>query len=206
MTSSPPQVCAPQLQVSEATTISATDSSKAQHLQQSSGEEDICRPLVDQVKVWEGIAAAEYGVDGSMDGWHNTQVQLETSEDAYLQVLFTAVPYLEPCICDLQVLALVLWYFGPYISVSRCTIISMSCRGGPEVNSAVRGGGLGWGKREATGSLCMCCKMGQSDCDICLQCMCVHVLHSYCHSCVFYRFLFSFSMPCILPLAAPLQV
>ena len=73
--------------MSEGNATSATDSSKAQHLQQSSGEEDICRPLVDQMKVWEAIAAAEYGVDGSMDGWHNTQVQPGTSEDAYLQVL-----------------------------------------------------------------------------------------------------------------------
>lgn len=158
MTSSPPQVCAPPLQVSEASATSATDNSKAQHLQQSSGEEDICRPLVDQVKVWEGIAAAEYGIDGSMDGWHSTQVQPGTSEDAYLQVLSSVLSYL-----------------GPYISVSWCTIISMSCRGGPKSQPCCERGGdwVGVGGSQQAACACTARWIKESVTFLCSACMCV---------------------------------
>ena len=56
-------------------------------MQESSTVEDICRPLVDSVKVWEGIAAAEYGLDGVMEGWEDAAAKPpETAEDKYFQV------------------------------------------------------------------------------------------------------------------------
>jgi len=58
----------------------------ATSLQQCNAVEDICRPLVDQVKAWEGIAAAQYAIDGGMDGWDSDDPPPETSEDKYLQV------------------------------------------------------------------------------------------------------------------------
>ena len=47
---------------------------------------EICRPLVDSVKVWERIAAAEYALDGVLDGWESdSEMPLESAEDKYLQ-------------------------------------------------------------------------------------------------------------------------
>ncbi|DBB00652.1 TPA: hypothetical protein ACH3X3_002330 [Trebouxia sp. C0006] len=57
---------------------------KAHKLQQSNAVEDVCRPLIDQVKAWEGIAAAVYAVDGSMDGWDDDNKKPQSSEDKYL--------------------------------------------------------------------------------------------------------------------------
>ncbi len=55
--------------------------------------EDVCQPLTDQVKAWEGIAAAEYAVDGSMDGWDDDKKQSQSSEDKYLQVFQLLVAF-----------------------------------------------------------------------------------------------------------------
>jgi len=74
------------LQVSEPSDTAA-GKGKTHKLQQSNAVEDVCRPLVDQVKAWEGIAAAEYAVDGSMDGWDDDKKQSQSSEDKYLLVI-----------------------------------------------------------------------------------------------------------------------
>lgn len=48
---------------------------------------DVCRPLVDSVKLWESIAAKEYAFDGVMDGWDSdSEAPPESAEDKYLQV------------------------------------------------------------------------------------------------------------------------
>ena len=48
---------------------------------------DVCRPLVDSVKVWESIAAAEYAFDGNLDGWDSdSETPPDSAEDKYLQV------------------------------------------------------------------------------------------------------------------------
>ena len=49
--------------------------------------EDVCRPLIDQVQAWEGIAAAEYAVDGSMDGWDDDKIKYQSSEDSTFRYL-----------------------------------------------------------------------------------------------------------------------
>ncbi len=53
------------------------------------------------MKAWEGIAAAEYAVDGSMDGWDDDKKQSQSSEDKYLLVIqlltaFSCCLFLEP--------------------------------------------------------------------------------------------------------------
>ncbi len=55
--------------------------------------EDVCRPLIDQVKAWEGIAAAVYAVDGSMDGWDDDNKKPQSSEDKYLLVIQLLAPF-----------------------------------------------------------------------------------------------------------------
>lgn len=92
---------------------------QAQALQQSSTAADICRPLVDSVKAWESIAAAEYGFDGVMEGWDtDSKKAAETSEDKFLQVmhccwLFVAI--LQDCWCRhrLMVQSMMLCHFSP---------------------------------------------------------------------------------------------
>ena len=67
---------------------SSFSAKQARALQQPSTAADICRPLVDSVKAWENIAAAEYGFDGVMEGWEGDSKQAaENSEDKFLQVM-----------------------------------------------------------------------------------------------------------------------
>lgn len=62
-------------------------SSQSITTQRPNAAADICRPLVDSVKAWEGIAAAEYAFDGVVDGWDSdSEMPQESAEDKYLQV------------------------------------------------------------------------------------------------------------------------
>lgn len=62
-------------------------SNQSINVQHPNNAADICRPLVDSVKVWEGIAAAEYAFDGVLDGWDSdSEMPQESAEDKYLQV------------------------------------------------------------------------------------------------------------------------
>lgn len=64
-------------------------SSQSIQIQHPIAAADICRPLVDSVMVWEGIAAAEYAFDGVLDGWDSdSEMPRESVEDKYLQVPF----------------------------------------------------------------------------------------------------------------------
>lgn len=86
------------MQISEApgrATISSSEATqdqpaavlKAQVQQQANPILNICQPLVDKVKLWEDVAAAEYAADGDLQGWHPHQARNESSEDQYLKVL-----------------------------------------------------------------------------------------------------------------------
>lgn len=56
-------------------------------MQHPSAPAGVYRPLVDSVKVWESIAAAEYAFDGVLDGWDSdSETPPESAEDKYLQV------------------------------------------------------------------------------------------------------------------------
>ena len=75
-----------QVSSNDSSTAGDADSpEKPKLLQQSNGLEDICRPIVDQVKAWEGIAAAQFGLEGGMDGWDSDTPDPESSEDKYLK-------------------------------------------------------------------------------------------------------------------------
>lgn len=68
-------------------------------VQQPNAAADICRPLVDVVRVWEDIAAAEYGFDGVMEGWDsNGHKAAATSEDEFMQVLDCHDPCQSCCV------------------------------------------------------------------------------------------------------------
>lgn len=70
---------------------SPSDSTTLQHPNTAA---NICRPLVDSVKMWESIAATEYAFDGVLDGWDSdSEAPAESAEDKYLQVqqLFTLI-------------------------------------------------------------------------------------------------------------------
>ena len=54
--------------------------------QQANAVEKVCQPLVDQVKLWEEVAAAEYAADGDVQGWEAEQQVAQSSEDRYIQV------------------------------------------------------------------------------------------------------------------------
>ena len=57
-------------------------------VQQSSTVEEICHPVVDQMKAWRDIAAAQYGEgeEGDMTGWSSDDNEPESSESRYLKV------------------------------------------------------------------------------------------------------------------------
>ena len=72
---------------------------------------EICRPIVDSVKVWESIAAAEYALDGVLDGWDSDselEMPPESAEDKYLQVRLhlhhsvSAWLLTHPRVCEVQ--------------------------------------------------------------------------------------------------------
>lgn len=54
--------------------------------QQANAIASICQPLVDKVKLWEQVAAAEYAADGDAEGWHPHEAPVESSEDKYMKV------------------------------------------------------------------------------------------------------------------------
>lgn len=67
--------------------VGSSCSNQSIKVQHPNNAADICRPLVDSVKVWEGIAAAEYAFDGVLDGWDSdSEMPQESAEDKYLQV------------------------------------------------------------------------------------------------------------------------
>ena len=88
---------------SEANQDQSAAARKAQVQQQANAIASVCQPLVDKVKLWEDVAAAEYAADGSMQGWHPDQAVTESSEDKYLKVLAV-----------LLLLLLLLLFYTPY--------------------------------------------------------------------------------------------
>ena len=74
------------LQVSDKVVDHLGSAQQPKLVQQANSVEGICQPIVDQVKVWGDIAAAQYRLEGGMEGWGSDEEQPESSEAQYMKV------------------------------------------------------------------------------------------------------------------------